>query len=81
MHKLLIVVGALRTAEDHGTGVVIHRFRQRITEARASDVERIAKLRQRLADAAGRRMFLMQDEKYGLLRHGDSARDRAAAIY
>src|SRR5262249_1934137 len=66
LHELFVVVCALRTAKDHSTGVVIHRFRQRITKARASDVERIAKLRQGLADSAGRGMLLMEDKKNGL---------------
>jgi len=34
--------------------MVIHRFRQRIAEARTPDVERMAKPRQSLTDAAGR---------------------------
>src|SRR5262245_37277767 len=74
MHKLLGVIGTLRPTEDHCTCVVIHRLRQRIAKARAPDVERIAKLRQSLTDSAGRRVFLMQNEKDGLLQHGDPAR-------
>jgi hypothetical protein len=53
MHELLVVVRALRAAKDHRAGVIVHLFRQRIAKARASDIERIAELRQGLADAAG----------------------------
>src|SRR5512139_1654620 len=54
MHKIFVVVRALRAAEDRGTGMVIHGFRQRIAKAWAPDVEWIAELRQSLANAAGR---------------------------
>src|SRR5512138_2686409 len=82
IHEFLVVVGALRPAKDHSAGMFIHRFRQWVTEAGAPDVERVAKSRQRLADAAWRRMFLMQDEKNRLLfRHGDSgARSRGGHL-
>ena len=39
LDEIVLVVGALRAAEDHGAGVVLHRLRQRIVEARAADVE------------------------------------------
>ena len=67
--KVLIVVRALRAAENRRTGVLIHRLRQRIAKTRAPNVERVAEFRQRLADAARRGMLLMQNEKYGL-QHG-----------
>src|SRR5262249_43719469 len=53
MHKLLVVIGTLRTPEDNCAGMVIHCLRQRVAKAGASDVERMAKPRQRLADSAG----------------------------
>ena len=52
------VVGALRAAEDGGAGVLVHGVRQRIAEARAADVERVAELCQHLADPAGLRSVL-----------------------
>src|SRR5689334_17397543 len=42
LHKILVVVGALRTAKDYGSGMAVHCFRQRIAEAGTPDVERIA---------------------------------------
>ena len=78
LHELLVVVGALRAAENHRAGVAVHRFRQRIAEARPADVERIAEFGQHLADPAGRGMFLVQDEEDRL--HGVAAtRDLAAS--
>ena len=70
--EILVVVGALRAAENRGAGMLVHRLRQRIAETRAPDVERIAELAQHLADAAGRGMLLVQDEK-DRLQHGGSA--------
>ena len=57
------VVGALRPAEDRGAGMIVHGLGQRIAKARAADVERKAELGQRLADAAGRGMLLVQDDE------------------
>ena len=67
--KVFIVVRALRTAKDRRARVLVHCLRQRIAKARASNVERIAELGQSLADAARRRVFLMQNKKNGL-QHG-----------
>src|SRR6185312_16798426 len=53
------VVGARRPPEDDRPGMMLHRLRQRLAEPRTADVHRIAASFQRLADAAGRRMFLM----------------------
>ena len=77
--EVLVVVGALRSAENRSAGMIVHRLRQRIAETRAADVERIAELGQRLADPAGRGMLLVQDEE-DRLQHGDSARDLALAM-
>ena len=60
------VVGAHRAAEQHGAGMVRHRFGQRLAQARAANVERVAAVFQRLADAAGRRMLLVQDDQDGV---------------
>ena len=53
LDEILIVVGALRPAEDHRAGMFVHRLGQRIAEARPADVERIAELGQHLPDTAG----------------------------
>jgi hypothetical protein len=76
LDEILLVIGALRAAEDRRSCMLVHRLRQRIAEARAADVERIAELGQHLADPAGRGMFLVQDEK-DRLQHGGSARFNA----
>jgi hypothetical protein len=80
MHELFIVVGTLRTAKNRGTCMIIHRVRERIAKSRTPDIERIAKLCQRLTDAAGRRMLLVQNEKDGFqhISNGDSSRKREA---
>ena len=66
LDEVVVVVGALRPAEDHRAGMFVHRLGQRIVEARPADVERIAELGQHLPDTAGRGMLLMQDDKDGL---------------
>jgi hypothetical protein len=53
MHEVFGVIRALRTTEDCGAGMIIHRFRQRIAKAGTPDVERVAELRQSLTDTAG----------------------------
>ena len=62
-HPLVGIIGAHRTAENDGAGVVRHRFRQRIVEARAADVQLAALLDQQAADPARRRMLLVQDDQ------------------
>jgi hypothetical protein len=69
LDEILVVVGALRTAEDDRAGVLMHRFRQRIAEPRPADVERKPELAQHLTDAAGRRMLLVEDDE-NRMRHG-----------
>src|SRR3569833_446501 len=71
LDEIVRSAGALRPAEDHRAGVAVHRARKRIAEARAAHVERIAEPGQHLADAAGRGMLLVQDEKDGLEHGGD----------
>jgi len=44
--------------------VLIQRFRQGIAESRPADVEGMTKRAQRIADAAGSRAFLVQDDQY-----------------
>src|SRR5262245_35104674 len=63
VHELLVVVGALRPAENDRARVVVHRLRQRVSETWPPDVKRMAEFRQRLPNAAWRRMLLMENEK------------------
>src|SRR5579885_1838543 len=70
--ELLLVIGALWTAENHSSGVPVHSLRQRIAEPRTANVERVTELAQDLADAAGLRVFLMQDDE-DRLQHGRGA--------
>ena len=71
--EIVLVVGAHRTAEDDGAGMFRHGRRQRIAEARPAHVERVAELAQRIADAAGRGVLLVQDDQDRLLHDaGDS---------
>ena len=79
LDEIVRIVGALRAAEDHGAGMLGHRLRQRIAEARAADIEFVAALAQRVADAAGRRLFLVQDDE-GLCQSSALRRSEASAI-
>ncbi len=59
----VLVVGALRAAENDGAGVVLQRLGQRIVEARPADVECKPAALESVADAAGRRVLLMQHDQ------------------
>ena len=61
---IVAVIGAHRAAEDHRAGMGIQRFRQRIAEARPANVERMAERTQGVADAARRRVLLMQHDQH-----------------
>ena len=63
LDEVVGIVGALRTAEDHGAGMLCHRDGQRVAEARAADVEGVAAIPERGADATGRRLLLVQDDQ------------------
>ena len=69
-HEIVLVIGALRAAKNHRAGMIVHGLWQRIVETRPPYIERIAELGQRLADPAGRGMFLVQDEN-DRLDHGN----------
>jgi hypothetical protein len=60
---LLLVVAAHGPAEDDGAGVIAHGLGERVAEARPPHVEGVPAFPQEPADAAGRRMFLMQNDK------------------
>src|SRR5262249_52050134 len=64
-NEVLAAVRAHRPAEDDRAGVPGHRPGQRIAKARLADVECIAALPQGVADAAGRRILLVQDDQNG----------------
>ena len=63
LDEVVGIVGALRAAEDHRAGMLRHRGGQRIAEARAADVEGVAAVPERGADATGRRLLLVQDDQ------------------
>ena len=70
---IVLVIGAHRAAENDGAGMFRHGRRQGIVEARAAHIEPVAKVAQRIADAAGGGMFLVQDDQDRLLHDaGDS---------
>jgi hypothetical protein len=72
--EVVRVVGTHRAAENHGSGVLRERFRQRIAEAGAADVEPVAALKEQAPDPTGGRVLLMQNDENGCLgappRHG-----------
>ena len=57
------VVGAHRAAENDGAGMLGKRRRQRLLEPRPAHVERKAELAERLADAAGCGMLLVENDQ------------------
>ncbi len=65
LDEIDIVIGALRAAENHRAGMLGHRVGQRIAQRRTADIERDAALAEEVADAAGRRILLMQNDKNG----------------
>ena len=80
LDEFFFIIGALRAAEDDGAGVAVHGVRQRIAEAGAADVERIAELGQHLADPAGLGVFLVQDDEDRLVHCAVPSTSRFAAI-
>src|SRR5262249_8151095 len=63
--EFITVIGAHRTAENHGGGMVRHGFRQDIPKARPPYGARIPQQLQSKPDAAWGRMFLVQDDQDG----------------
>src|SRR5581483_2779410 len=49
---IIRIIGAHRTAEDDGAGMLVECIWERIAEARTADVEAMAERAQRVADAA-----------------------------
>ena len=62
-HDFIVVIGALRPAEDDGRRVVFQRVGQGIAEARPADVEHIAAVAQRQADATGRGQLTVENSQ------------------
>jgi MFS family permease len=59
----VVIVGALRAAEDHRPGVLVERLRQGVAKARAAHIEREAALLELQADAAGGGKLAVQDDQ------------------
>src|SRR5215475_13001893 len=57
------IVGAHRTTEDQSARVIIERFRESVAKTRAANVQTVSQRSQHIADAAGRRIFLVQDDQ------------------
>ncbi len=78
------IVGAHRSAENHSTGMVVQRLRQRVAETGAADVQRMAKQPQRVANPARCRGFLVQHDQHRpqIGRNGarSGARDRGGEV-
>ncbi len=70
-YEIVIVVGAHRAAEDNGGRMLRHGRRQRIAEPRPAHIEEVSQRSQRIADAAGCGMLLVQNNQ-DLLLHGAS---------
>ena len=64
------VVGAHRAAENDRAGMAVQRLRKRIAEPGTPDIEGMAERPQRIADAARRRGFLVQDDQDRQQRSG-----------
>ena len=62
----VVVVGALRAAEHHRSGVAREVLGQRVEQVGAAPVEAVAALLQHLADPAGVRVLLVDDDQDGL---------------
>src|SRR5262249_15535422 len=62
-YKVILVIGAHRAAEDDRARMLGHVRRQRVTIARAANVERKTTLHQSVPDPAGRGALLMQHNK------------------
>jgi hypothetical protein len=71
--EIIAVIGAHRTAENNRGGMLRHSRRQRLAEARPPHVKRVAKLLQGMADAAGPRVLLVQDDE-DRMRHKSTHR-------
>lgn len=63
LDEVIGIIGAHRPAEDDGAGMVFKCYRKRLAENRATDIEAVALFDEQLADAAGARLLLMQDDE------------------
>ena len=77
LDEVVRIVRALRAAEDDGSGMIRHGWRQRVAEPRAADVELVAALAERVTDAPGRRLLLVQDDE-DFFGHGVDGSGEAA---
>ena len=69
-NEIIRIVGAHRAAENDGAGMAIQRLRKGIAKTRASDIQFVSERPQRVADAARRRRFLVQDDQHRQQRIG-----------
>ena len=67
-NEIVAVIGAHRAAENDRRGMLGHRLRQRLAEARPPHVKRVAELLERMAEPAGSRMLLVENDHDGM-RH------------
>src|SRR5208282_1046348 len=65
--EVILVIGAHRAAKDDAGGVVLHRRRKRIAEARPAYVEPVSELLQDAADATRCGVLLVQNDQDRLL--------------
>src|ERR1700760_2523792 len=62
-HIFVRIVGAHRTAENDGAGMLVQRFWQGIAKSRTPDIEGVAEGAERVTDPAGARALLVQDDQ------------------
>ena len=62
-NEFIRIVGAHRASEDDRAGMSVQGFGKGVAEARAADVEGVPERPQRIADAARRGGFLVQDDQ------------------
>jgi hypothetical protein len=63
-NEIVRVVRAHRAAENDRPGVALQRFRKAIAKPGTPDVQFMPERPQRIADAAGRRRLLVQDDQH-----------------
>ena len=64
LDEIVGVVGAHRTAENHGPRMMLERLRQRITKPRPANIEPVAIGSEPVSDVSRIRVFLMQDDDH-----------------
>src|SRR3954451_17617874 len=75
-NEFIRIVRAHRSAEYDCAGMTVQRFRKAIAKSRTPDIQGMPERPQRIADAAGCRGFLMQDDQNRQRWSGYRGRDR-----